>query len=379
MMQKLIRFIMNLFTRKPVANKDGDVISFSRASYEDTNSMNTATLQPMADNHTPEDNAITSDVAEPDIIKQITHILAEGKKPNFSKLENEFKNDLLDKTDADIATQFLAMQQGETSLFITIAEKYYYGIDVKEDRQKARKWAVIGSQAGMSDALILLGKLYRRDNDAVFANDKIAIAFLNLAIKKGNTLAVCELADLYDSGSDETPEDDELALKYYLEAAQRNEVAAYTCIASLYLYSTVVKTDVRRAIEWYEKAYATGDAFAASCIGDLYREGYEELSAYPKQAFEWYTKAVALDNDANSLLGLGLLYLQGQDVGRDPKKALDYFLKAASQDNANAKYQIGLLYRDGIGVEKDHTLAKKWLQAAANDGNDAAVEAMKHL
>ena len=44
----------------------------------------------------------------------------------------------------------------------------------------------------------------------------------------------------------------------------------------------------------------------------------------------------------------------------------------AEQGNAIAQNGIGVLYKDGAGVEKNYNEALKWLNLAANQGNISA-------
>jgi TPR repeat protein len=54
------------------------------------------------------------------------------------------------------------------------------------------------------------------------------------------------------------------------------------------------------------------------------------------------------------------------------KKAVEYYSQAAEQDNALAQYNLGCLYRDGIGVIQNNKQALKWLARAAEQGNEDA-------
>ena len=56
------------------------------------------------------------------------------------------------------------------------------------------------------------------------------------------------------------------------------------------------------------------------------------------------------EGDATSMGNLGLIYRNGWGVDRDYLKARDLFEKGAALNNANAMYSIGALYADGLGV-----------------------------
>ena len=51
-----------------------------------------------------------------------------------------------------------------------------------------------------------------------------------------------------------------------------------------------------------------------------------------KKSFEWYSKAAELGN-LDAIYSLGSAYENGEGVEKDPAKALEYYLKATSQDD----------------------------------------------
>ena len=44
----------------------------------------------------------------------------------------------------------------------------------------------------------------------------------------------------------------------------------------------------------------------------------------------------------------------------------------AEQGNADAQYSLGVMYDKGQGVKRDHVESMKWLQRAAQQGNQDA-------
>jgi uncharacterized protein len=58
---------------------------------------------------------------------------------------------------------------------------------------------------------------------------------------------------------------------------------------------------------------------------------------------------------------------------------MEWYRKAADQGNAYAQYNIGRLYDNGWGVEKDYTKALAWYQKAADEGDEDAKAALTRL
>ena len=83
-------------------------------------------------------------------------------------------------------------------------------------------------------------------------------------------------------------------------------------------------------------------------------------------AAQWYMKADAGGNPF-AAYALGSMYLRGEGVERDPERAYRYFEKAAedpSKPNAYAAYELGRMCEEGIGTEVDPDMADYWYSAA---------------
>jgi TPR repeat protein len=72
---------------------------------------------------------------------------------------------------------------------------------------------------------------------------------------------------------------------------------------------------------------------------------------------------------------LALLYLDGQTLPQDVRRAAELLRVAADAGNPEAQYALATFYKEGTGVEKDAEKAVRLLQAASLAGNvDAEVE-----
>ncbi|MBI4661190.1 MAG: SEL1-like repeat protein [Verrucomicrobia bacterium] len=65
-----------------------------------------------------------------------------------------------------------------------------------------------------------------------------------------------------------------------------------------------------------------------------------------------------------------------QEVAR---KTLEFHIKRANEGAAYAQYALGVRYLKGDGVEKDLAMAKKWLVAAAENGDKPALRKLAEL
>jgi hypothetical protein len=65
---------------------------------------------------------------------------------------------------------------------------------------------------------------------------------------------------------------------------------------------------------------------------------------------------------------LGVMYVLGQGVPKDPAEAIKWFTKSAEQGQGESQHSLGLRYLWGDGVDKNPEAAAAWFQAAANQG-----------
>ncbi len=84
-------------------------------------------------------------------------------------------------------------------------------------------------------------------------------------------------------------------------------------------------------------------------------------------------KTRAEAGDAQAQYDLGSRYIDGLSVARDPKLATQWLEKAAAQGLAPAQYRLGSLYRDGKGLRNDSKLAYSWFKRSAEQGNARAM------
>ena len=80
----------------------------------------------------------------------------------------------------------------------------------------------------------------------------------------------------------------------------------------------------------------------------------------------------AEQGDADAQFNLGLMYRKGQGVAQDYALAMKWYRKAAEQGYASAQINLGFMYDKGQGVPQNYIEAHKWFNLAATKGNKAA-------
>uniref|UniRef100_UPI003567E3EB tetratricopeptide repeat protein n=1 Tax=Sneathiella sp. TaxID=1964365 RepID=UPI003567E3EB len=67
---------------------------------------------------------------------------------------------------------------------------------------------------------------------------------------------------------------------------------------------------------------------------------------------EW--KPLAEQGDADAQYNLGVMYYNGTGVPQDYKQAVKWYTAAAEQGFANAQHNLALMYNYGTGVPQDY-------------------------
>ena len=114
-----------------------------------------------------------------------------------------------------------------------------------------------------------------------------------------------------------------------------------------------------------------GDAAAQTKMGDYHFERKEYT-----QALQWYEKAAQQDN-VDAILQLIEIYENGYGVTKDEKKGVMYEKKAAGLGSAKAQYYLGGTYYNGYGGEaKNLSKAVEWYRKAAEQGYKYAQKSL---
>jgi TPR repeat protein len=89
----------------------------------------------------------------------------------------------------------------------------------------------------------------------------------------------------------------------------------------------------------------------------------------------------ANQGDADAQFNLALLYHLGVGTPQDTRYAIYWYKKAAEQGHVNAQYKLGTLYRYGYGEEvlQDSKQAVYWLTKAAEQGHVNAQYNSGHM
>ncbi|GJL86000.1 MAG: hypothetical protein DHS20C02_17750 [Micavibrio sp.] len=122
-----------------------------------------------------------------------------------------------------------------------------------------------------------------------------------------------------------------------------------------------------KVVKEIEDQAFTGIPEAQHDLAAIYTAGHGGVKQNYKRAGLWFQEA-AEGGIANARYNLGVLYHQGLGVEQDTGKAIQWYKTAAELDHPEAQYNLGIAYIEGIGVIYDPHKAAGYFESAAASG-----------
>ena len=123
-------------------------------------------------------------------------------------------------------------------------------------------------------------------------------------------------------------------------------------------------------------------AFSLGVNADLKKAiAFDQAGEYEKSAKELYKiSQLATRGHPRAMYEFGTMYMkEGMWVVQSDEAGFDWWLKSANLGYAPAQFSIGASYIGGIGVNRDLTEAKKWLEKAINSTYEKYSKVAKEL
>ena len=108
---------------------------------------------------------------------------------------------------------------------------------------------------------------------------------------------------------------------------------------------------------------------------------FDQAGEYEKAASELYKiSQLATRGHPRAMYEFGTMYMkEGMWVVQSDEAGFDWWMKSANLGYAPAQFSIGASYIGGIGVNKDLSEAKKWLEKAINSTYEKYSKVAKEL
>lgn len=126
-----------------------------------------------------------------------------------------------------------------------------------------------------------------------------------------------------------------------------------------------------------------GNVELMESLAVLYEYGHEELGI-PRDIMKrnyWFFRAAQCGSaTASYYYGNYLVSASHEGKIQDVAlKGMDYLIKSANAGYPRAQYMVGIAYNNGFIVEKSKTKACEYLQLAANNGENEALEILSEI
>ncbi|NIP27870.1 MAG: hypothetical protein GWN67_25405 [Phycisphaerae bacterium] len=249
-------------------------------------------------------------------------------------------HDLVIKRYNDFVYLFEECDTGDAKIQLQIGQKYHKGNGLWRNNIEAVKWYKRAAAAGNADAIGELGLAYIYGQQYGLEEDEEAgIKLLNEAVVKGSASAAYELGN-YHRPSFYNKGDRKKAIEMYQIAVKRGYSKAFPALAEQY----VELDNGTEALRW------------ANC-GD--EPNKNDTTGHRL----WEIKRADADSDSRGRCSYikGEVYALGiGDIEQDLALAKGFFEESHRNLSLDGAWAISAMYREGIGVEADASLAEKW-------------------
>jgi FOG: TPR repeat, SEL1 subfamily len=257
--------------------------------------------------------------------------------------------------DSAIATLKRRALSGESKAQIELGARYLDGRDVKTDFAESCKWYKMAADSGDADGLCSYGcmLIYGR---GCKQDQKLAKRLFERAYKMGSKVGAYQLGVVYEQGLG-VPIDNQRAFNFYQEAAIGGINQAMNNLASMNARGAIKAK--WSPVEMYKKAAEAGSSTAEYNLGMLYLEG-DQVQKNEKLAVEWLRKA-SQHGHMQAQNNLGVVLVTGGDgVPINATEGIRWLKKAATAGDDMAKQALSKIYREGKLVKQDLKEAIKW-------------------
>ena len=143
---------------------------------------------------------------------------------------------------------------------------------------------------------------------------------------------------------------EELEKKVSAGIMDKNEVNSIfgDSFSQMYLAKTYAEQNkMKESYNLITLSAENGNPDAQYMVADLYLRGTQDkiIEKNPKKAVEWYKKAADREN-IDAMIALGELYYVGKGCEKDLLQSAKYFAKAADEGNASAAHNAAICYQN---------------------------------
>ena len=159
--------------------------------------------------------------------------------------------------------------------------------------------------------------------------------------------------------------------------ARAGDVDAQFNLGALYENGLGVAEDAEKAARWYRAAADRRLDLARLALARLLRTG--ALEPEPDESQIKLLETAARRGLAEAQFELGVAYDQGLGVTQNHATAAGWYHRAAEQGLTDAQYNLATLYDEGLGTPRDLERARDWYMRAADAGEPRAMNNLGYI
>lgn len=270
----------------------------------------------------------------------------------------------------------VAAERGHVAAQYLLGCAYASGQGIEKDELQALKWLTKANDAGHGKAKFRLAKLIALNGSSLVLT--LSLAASELGVGEGSLLAAKCVSE-----GDETLRDPTLGLQLYALAAQRGNAHAQFEYGKLIL-SGDANDRVQGARQWMRAAAAQGHPGARLALESLDERKSDQIQPTKlhsglneverRNRNDLWPKFVQRQGSPDDAYDLGVMYAQGIGVDKNTRQARLWYRRAAEKGCANGQYAMGQLLEDS-----DPSQAIQWYREAAETGHADAQFALAKL
>lgn len=279
---------------------------------------------------------------------------------------------------------------------------------IEEERQGNYSIALVcyqyAAERGNVNSQFNMGRMYQ-DGLGVPRSDPTALTWFRRAAEQGHIPSQLQVGQMYRFGVG-APQDYKEAYHWLRTAAEQGSTEGQIALGELYQGGSGVEKNLEEAAKWYRLASDQGHDGARRHLDAIQREltsmpepqngessaepHWQECPLSSGLASEAVNKGKQFENEQNYSMALacyhfaaeqgeaeaqynlGLMYLWGRNLPQDDVEAVNWFRKAAEQGLATAQNSLGWMYSKGRGVKRYDLKAAEWYRKAAEQGDAMA-------
>ena len=254
--------------------------------------------------------------------------------------------------------------------FYRIAKSNGY---VDDGFEKIRNELILSAENGDTHSQAILGRCYYIGDTLGFKRDGLnAVKWLKIASAKKDPNAMRWLGHCYRDGVG-VNEDQSAAYKLYKESYSLGSKLSGCYYAEQIMDGRGVKKNVKKGAALIKKFANEGLPYGQLLYGKaLY---YGELGEKNKKAGFDYMIQAALQSDSQAQAILGMWY-GFDDSYKNGEQAWYWTNRSIEKNNLNGFFIMGMLYSNGIHVNKNDSLAIHYWEIAANKGEELSSNSL---